>query len=58
MVEVEVDFVKVQFRKSGNVMVTIPAGLVKMLKLKKGEKLKVLADIEKGRIIYQKIEPT
>ena len=53
MVEVEVDFVKVQPRKSGAHMVTIPADVIKMLEMKGNERVKVLVEKEKRRIIYQ-----
>ena len=53
--EIEIDFVKVQLRKSGSFMITIPKQAVEMLNLKRSERLKVLVDNEKQRIIYQKI---
>lgn len=52
---VEVDFVKIQLRKSGSFMVTIPKQAVEALELKGGERLKVLIDKENKKIIYQKI---
>ena len=53
MVEEEVAFVKVQPRKAGSFMVTIPVEAVRMLELKGEDRLKVLVDKEKRRIIYQ-----
>ena len=53
MTEKEIAFVKVQPRKGGSYMVTIPIDGVKMLGIKGGEKLKALIDAEKKRIIYQ-----
>jgi len=38
-------------------MITIPRRIVEALEIKGGERLKVLLDGEKKRIIYQKIEP-
>jgi antitoxin component of MazEF toxin-antitoxin module len=52
-VEKEVDFVKVQPRKSGSFMVTIPSAAVKELGIKDNERLKVLIDPESRRIIYE-----
>lgn len=52
MVEVEVDFVKVQPKKSGAHMVTIPADVIKTLEMKRNERVKVLVEKEKRRIIY------
>jgi len=53
--EIEIDFVKAQLRKSGSFMVTIPKQAVKMLNIKSGERLKVLIDKENKKIVYQKI---
>lgn len=53
MVEKELDFVKVQARQAGNFMVTIPREAVLELKLKGDEKIKVIMDKEKRRVIYQ-----
>jgi antitoxin component of MazEF toxin-antitoxin module len=55
LTETEIDFVKVQLRKSGSFMVTIPKQAVNMLNLKSGERLKVSVDKESKKIIYQKI---
>lgn len=54
MTEVECDFVKVQPRKSGSFMITIPKQAVDDLAIKGGERLKVLMDTSRKRIIYQK----
>ncbi len=53
MVEEEVAFVKVQPRKAGSFMVTIPMEAVKRLEIKRDDRLKVLVDKEKRCIIYQ-----
>ncbi|MEM0488103.1 MAG: hypothetical protein QXN95_02950 [Candidatus Bathyarchaeia archaeon] len=53
--EVEVDFVKVQLRRSGSFMVTIPKQAAESLHITNGERLKVSIDQQKRRIIYQKI---
>ena len=52
--EQEIDFIKVQLRKSGSFMITIPKQAVETLNLKSGERLKVFIDKEYKRIIYQK----
>jgi antitoxin component of MazEF toxin-antitoxin module len=51
--EKEVAFVKVQPRKGGSYMVTIPIDGVKILGIKGGDRLKTLIDVDKKRIIYQ-----
>ena len=53
MVEEEVAFVKVQLRKAGSFMVTIPIEAVRKLDIKREDRLKVLVDKEKRCIIYQ-----
>jgi len=53
--EIEIDFVKVQLRLSGSLMVTIPKQAADMLGIKSGERLKVLIDKEGKRVIYQKV---
>ena len=53
--EIEIDFVKVQLRKSGSFMITIPKQAAEMLNIKSGERLKVLIDKENKKIIYQKL---
>ena len=53
MVEKEIAFVKVQPRKAGSFMVTIPKDAARELGINDKERLKVLIDIEKRRIIYQ-----
>ena len=53
MVEKEVAFVKVQPRKAGSFMVTIPIEAVRRLEIKREDRLKVLVDEEKRWIIYQ-----
>jgi hypothetical protein len=51
--EEEIAFVKVQPRKAGNYMVTLPAEVASSLRLKDNEKVKVLFDRDKKRVIYQ-----
>lgn len=53
MVEKEIAFVKVQPRKGGSYMVTIPSDGVKELGIVDNERLKVLVDKERKRVIYQ-----
>ncbi len=53
MNEKEIAFVKVQPRKSGSFMVTIPSDAAKILGIKDNERLKVLVDPENKRLIYQ-----
>ena len=53
MPEEEIAFVKVQPRKAGNFMVTLPIEVANALKLKDNERAKVLFDREKKRVIYQ-----
>jgi len=53
--EMEIDFVKVQLRKSGSFMITIPKQAAEILNIKSGERLKVLIDKENKKIIYQKL---
>jgi len=45
--------VKVQKRKSGSIMVTVPKVIVDLLNLRKGIKLKVYVDLEKNEVIYK-----
>ena len=45
--------VKVQKRKSGSIMVTVPKAIVDFLGLKKGAKLKVFVDLENNEFIYK-----
>jgi hypothetical protein len=51
--EEEIAFVKVQPRKAGNFMITLPAEIATALKLKDNERVKVLFDRDKKRVIYQ-----
>jgi len=53
MSEIEVAFVKVQPRKGGSYMITVPKDACEMLGIIDNERLKVLVDKEKKRIIYQ-----
>jgi hypothetical protein len=51
--EEEIAFVKVQKRVAGNFMVTIPGDIVANLKLKGGEKVKVLYDKGEKKVVFQ-----
>jgi antitoxin component of MazEF toxin-antitoxin module len=51
--EEEIAFVKVQPRKAGNFMITLPAEVAAALKLKDNERVKVLFDRDRKRVIYQ-----
>jgi len=53
MGESEIAFVKVQARKAGNLMVTIPSEVREQFSIKPKMKLKVLVDKQKKKIIYQ-----
>lgn len=53
LTEEEIAFVKVQSRKAGNFMVTLPAEVAAGLKLRDNERVKVLFDRERKRVIYQ-----
>ena len=53
MVEEEIAFVKVQPRKGGSVMITIPAEAVKILGIKDKERAKVYVDVPKRRVIFE-----
>jgi antitoxin component of MazEF toxin-antitoxin module len=44
MTEQEIDFVKVQKRKGGSFLVTIPSDAVKILGIKDNERMKVYLD--------------
>jgi bifunctional DNA-binding transcriptional regulator/antitoxin component of YhaV-PrlF toxin-antitoxin module len=56
LVEKEIAFVKVQLRKAGNFMVTIPKDAAKAIGIIDNERLKVFIDIDKKRIIYELTE--
>jgi len=53
VVEVEIGKVKVQPRKAGSYMVTLPMTAAKMLQIKDNEIMKVFLDVEKQRVIYE-----
>lgn len=53
MVEEETSFVKIQSRGLGNFMVTIPRDVAKGFRIRKGQRIKVIRDKDKKRIIYQ-----
>lgn len=49
----EVDFVRVQKRKGGSYLVTIPAEIVKELHVKHKEKAKVYLDKKASRVVFE-----
>ncbi|MGO9646353.1 MAG: AbrB/MazE/SpoVT family DNA-binding domain-containing protein [Candidatus Bathyarchaeia archaeon] len=51
--EEEAAFVKVQKRNAGNFMVTIPADVASAFKVKESQRVKVLYDKDKKRVIYE-----
>jgi antitoxin component of MazEF toxin-antitoxin module len=53
LTEEEIAFVKVQPRKAGSFMVTLPLTVANELKLKDNERVKVLFDRQRKRVIYQ-----
>lgn len=53
LVEKEAAFFRVQLRKGGSFMVTVPKATVRLLGIKGGETLKVLIDVDNRRIVYQ-----
>lgn len=53
MVRVEMSTVKVQPRKAGGFMVTIPVAVTKLIGIKDSEILNVFVDIDKREIIYK-----
>jgi len=53
VVEVEIGKVKVQPRKAGSFMVTLPVTAAKMLQIKDNETMKVYLDVETRRVIYE-----
>jgi len=53
MVRIEMGDVKIQPRKAGGFMVTLPIAIAKALQIKDGETLKVFMDIEQNEIIYR-----
>lgn len=53
VVEIQIGKVKVQQRKAGSYMVTLPMTAAKMLQIKDSETLKVYIDVEKQRVTYE-----
>ena len=49
----EVDFVKIQKRKGGSYLLTIPAEAVKALGVKDNERVKVYVDKRTKRVIFE-----
>jgi len=52
LVEKEVSFVKIQHRQNGVMMVTIPTVASHLLHFEEKERLKVIVDVEKNKLIY------
>ena len=52
LTEREVSFVKIQHRKNGINMVTIPIDAVHLLHLDNRKRLKVIVDVDERRLIY------
>ena len=50
---VEVDFVRVQKRKGGSYLVTIPSDVVKEFQIKHRQKTKVYMDKKSKRVVYE-----
>ena len=57
MVEIEVGTVKIQKRKGGSLMITIPSTAVKFLKIKGDEQMSVSIDVESSLVLFKVIEP-
>lgn len=53
MVKVEMGTVKVQPRKAGGYMITLPVAIAKGLKINDSEILNVFVDFEEKEIIYK-----
>lgn len=53
MPRIEMKSVKVQPRRAGGYMVTLPAAIAQMLGIKDSEELKVYVDIDNKEIIYK-----
>lgn len=52
----EVDFVRVQKRKGGSYLVTIPSEAVKELRIAHRQKAKVYLDKKSKRVIYELVD--
>lgn len=53
MSQEEVAIVKVQRRPTGSFMVTIPIEVIRAFDIKEGDKVKVLIERERRRVIYE-----
>lgn len=53
MVRVEISSVKIQPRKAGGFMVTIPVAVAKILGIENSEILRVFIDIKEKEIVYK-----
>ena len=49
----EIDFVKIQRRKGGSFLLTIPSAAVKQLGIKDNERVKVYLDKRMRRVIFE-----
>jgi len=54
MVRIEMGTVKVQPRKAGGFMVTLPAAVAKFIGIKNSEELRVFVDVENNEVIYKR----
>ena len=54
VVKVEMGTVKIQARKAGGFMVTLPVAVAKVLQIEGNEELKVLVDLEEKEVIYKR----
>lgn len=50
---IEIDFVKVQKRKGGSYLVTIPSEAVKALRITDNERMKVYLDKGSNRVVFE-----
>ena len=53
MGEIEIGKVKIQPRKAGGFMITLPMAAAKILQIKGNEQLRVFLDFENRRVIYE-----
>ena len=53
VVDIEIGKVKVQLRKAGSFMITLPMTAAKMLQIKDNETMRVFIDVEKQRVTYE-----
>jgi antitoxin component of MazEF toxin-antitoxin module len=53
MVEIDIGTVKIQRRKGGSLLVTIPSAAVKILQIKGQEQMDVSIDVENASVIFK-----